>query len=128
MPNKVWPTLVVIVLFVGCTAANDPGDELNLDDELLSDAGYQERALFHQIELDLLVPLPYGTINVYRLLDGDVSHLQSSRFDSRAPAIYARYETPVSSSNSALLMHVLAERADSASVEEFLCFAVIDHS
>lgn len=122
------PAIVAIVLISGCSESNEQGTESSFNDELLSDSGYQERTLFHQIELDLSVPLQYGTIHVYRLLDGDVSHLQSSRFDSRVPSIYARYETPASSANSALLMHVLAERADSVSVEEFFCFAPIDHS
>lgn len=94
---------------------------------IADEPGYEERTLFHQMDIELTVPIPYGKIDLYRLLDGEISLLQQSKFDHPNPSIYTRYETPLSSPDSAILMHVYSEQRETIGVEEFVCFVPISH-
>lgn len=128
MVRRTLLSLASVCLVVACGNEELGSQNATSPGLIAEDSGYAERSLFHQMDIELTVPIPYGRVDLYRLLDGEVSFLQRSPFDHPNPSIYTRYETPLSSDDSAILMHVYSEQREAIGVEEFVCFAPISHS
>ena len=86
-----------------------------------------ERTIFHQIDINLRTPLSSGEVRLYRLMDGTVVELERYRFDNPDPSLHIAYSAPISTSESAVLIHVLTAGRNSNQPDEYVCFAQISH-
>jgi len=118
----------VAVALAGCGDPLPAGDRVDADplSGLIEQAN--EQTLFHQIELKVSTPLAAGMIYVYQYLQGEVSLLESRRYDNPDPELNLAYSAPVSSDDSAVLVHIVAAGLSAGRPDEYVCFAALDHS
>jgi hypothetical protein len=87
-----------------------------------------EQTMFHQVAINLTTPLTSGRVLIYRLLDSDVAFLESRRFDQPNPSLNVGYNAPLSTDESAVLLHIVTAGLTQGRPDEFVCAVAVNHS
>lgn len=86
-----------------------------------------EQSVFYQVSISLSTPMRGGILHVYRLLDGNVLHMETRRFDTQSSSINIGYNAPASSDRSAVLLHMVGGGLTAGRPDEYVCFSEVDH-